>query len=152
MKRQHFILLVSALVCLSVLTGCGTYVVPSAPAPTIKATQTPRPTQTPKATDAAAPTPTEAPKPTDAPKPTSTPKPSATPAATADYIGEAEAQRLALEHAGFAEGDVTYLHVHLDLDDLKPEYDVEFHKGAIEYDYEIDAVSGAIVSFDADMD
>ena len=80
--------------------------------------------------------------PADAPVPAET-QPS-------DGITEAEAQAIALEHAGLTEEAVSRLHVRKDFDDGRQEYDVEFHVEYLEYEYEIDAVTGKILSFDKD--
>ena len=40
----------------------------------------------------------------------------------------------------------------LELEDNRLVYDVEFYSGNVEYDYDIDAVSGAIVSADKDIE
>ena len=61
------------------------------------------------------------------------------------FISEADAKKTAFDHAGVAEADVTGLRVKLD-------YDVEFYSGNQEYDYEINAVDGTILSFDQEMD
>ena len=76
-------------------------------------------------------------------------------AAAADsssYIGEEKALQIALEHAGLAAADLTFSKVKLDFDDGKWTYDTEFYAGNQEYDYEIDAVTGDILSFDYDME
>lgn len=67
-------------------------------------------------------------------------------------IGEEEAKRIALEHAGLAEADVTFVRVNLDWDDGRQEYEVEFYKDNTEYDYDIDAATGEIRSFDSDAE
>lgn len=69
-----------------------------------------------------------------------------------DDIGEAKAREIALEHAGLAEADVTFVKVRLDRDDGRLDYDVDFYSGNTEYDYEIDAATGEIVSFDSEID
>ena len=66
-------------------------------------------------------------------------------------ITEAEAQAIALEHAGLTEADISRLEVRKDFDDGRQEYDVEFHADRLEYEYEIDAVTGKILSFDKDL-
>lgn len=71
-----------------------------------------------------------------------------TPTAAASYIGEAAAKRVALSHAGLSENEVTFLSVRLDYERGKAIYETEFQSGQKEYDYEIDALSGEIVSFD----
>ena len=67
-------------------------------------------------------------------------------------IGEDQALKIALEDAGFAESDVTLTNVHLDMDDGRTEYDVEFHKDNVEYDYSIDAYSGDILEKSSETD
>lgn len=68
------------------------------------------------------------------------------------YIGEAAAKEAALGHAGLAESEVTINHVKLDREDGREVYEVEFWKDRTEYDYEIDAASGEILSYDKDME
>ncbi len=69
-----------------------------------------------------------------------------------NYIGETEAKAIALAHAGLAQADVSQMICKLDYDDGVAEYEVEFWDGTTEYDYEINAVSGAIISYDYDME
>ncbi len=73
-------------------------------------------------------------------------------ASVEDYITADEATTIALSHANIAETDTTYLHNKLDYDDGRAEYDVEFWVGNIEYDYEIDAISGEVLSYDYDAE
>lgn len=69
------------------------------------------------------------------------------------YIGEDEAKRIALEHAGLDESQVTFVCAFLEFDDRQWEYEVEFYtQNYEEYDYEIDAYTGAIISFDYDAE
>ena len=68
------------------------------------------------------------------------------------YIGEAKAKAIALEHAGLSESQVTFVRAKLDFDDGRWEYEVEFYAGNTEYDYDIDATTGAIRSFDHDAE
>lgn len=63
-------------------------------------------------------------------------------------ITEAEAQAIALEHAGLTADQVTRLQVEYSLDDLRPEYEVEFYYDQQEYSYELHAETGEILSFD----
>lgn len=65
-------------------------------------------------------------------------------------ITEEEAKNIALEHAGFTADQVTGLRVELEYDHGRQEYDVSFREGYWEYDYEIDAQSGQILSFEKD--
>ena len=67
-------------------------------------------------------------------------------------IGEAKAKDLALSHAGLTAGQVTFLQVKLDWEDGRQVYEVEFYSGSKEYDYEIDTATGAIVSYDYDIE
>lgn len=69
-----------------------------------------------------------------------------------DYIGEARAKEIALDHAGISSSAVTFVHVELDWDDGRPEYEVEFYAGGKEYDYDIDARTGDIRSYDFDAE
>lgn len=69
------------------------------------------------------------------------------------YIGEEEARRIALEHAGLEESQVTFVLSRLEFDDGQWGYDVEFYTANYEeYDYEIDAYTGAVISFDYDAE
>ena len=67
-----------------------------------------------------------------------------------NYIGEAKAKQIALEHAGVKESDATFRYVKLDVDDGAVRYDVEFWANNMEYEYDINAVTGQILSFDYD--
>ena len=69
-----------------------------------------------------------------------------------DYIGKTTAKRIALKDAGVKRSDAHGMHVALDTDDGSTVYDVEFYSGTTEYDYEIDAKSGEIVSKDQDAE
>ena len=71
---------------------------------------------------------------------------------SASYIGEAKAKEIALSHAGLNTAQVTFLRAVLDYDDGRAEYDVEFWSGSKEYDYEIDAATGDILSYDNDVE
>ena len=73
--------------------------------------------------------------------------------ATAAGINEDGALDIALKHAGVAKSDISFNRVHLDFDDDlgKTFFDVEFHVGAKEYNYDIDPVTGAIYEFDVDF-
>ena len=79
--------------------------------------------------------------------------PAAAPAASGDsYIGEQAAIDIALADAGFSAGDVRELEAELDRDDYRIHYDVEFKNGDREYDYDVDAVTGEILSVDSEID
>ena len=75
-------------------------------------------------------------------------------AAKAADLNEEGALDIALKHAGVAKSDVTRKNVHCDFDDDlgKTVFDVEFHVGIKEYNYDIDPVTGEICKFDVDID
>lgn len=65
-------------------------------------------------------------------------------------LSSEEAQNIALKHAGFTADQVTALHTKYEVDSGIPRYDVEFYHEFIEYDYEIHADTGEILSFSKD--
>ena len=69
---------------------------------------------------------------------------------TSAKITEEEAKSIALTHAGFTADQVNRLRVEFEYDDGIPEYSVEFREGYLEYDYDIHAVTGQILSFEKD--
>ena len=70
----------------------------------------------------------------------------------AKQISADKAKKIALGDAKLAEKDVTFVKVELEFENNRLVYDVEFYSGNVEYDYDIDAVSGAIVSSDRDIE
>ena len=70
---------------------------------------------------------------------------------TAD-IGEAKARSVALSHAGISESSTSYIYAKKDWDDGRWVYDVEFWADGKEYDYEILASDGTILSYDSDAE
>ncbi|MBQ8514377.1 MAG: PepSY domain-containing protein [Ruminococcus sp.] len=74
-------------------------------------------------------------------------------AAGADsYIGIDKAKEIALNHSGLLAAEVQFSKAKLENDDGRTEYEVEFYSGRTEYDYTIDAVSGAILEYDTELD
>ena len=69
---------------------------------------------------------------------------------TSPKLSREEAEKIALEHAGLTGDQVKYLHTEYEIDDGKPQYEVSFHQDRWEYDYEIDADTGAVISFEKD--
>ena len=61
-----------------------------------------------------------------------------------------DAQNIALEHAGFTRDEVERLRAEGEIDDGVPHYDVQFAVGLVEYEYEIHAETGDILSFEQD--
>lgn len=68
------------------------------------------------------------------------------------YIGIDKAKTIAVNHAGLSISDITFSKAKLDTDDGKTVYEIEFYKGGIEYEYEIDASSGKILEYDSEQD
>ena len=67
-------------------------------------------------------------------------------------LTEEQALAIALEHAGLTEEQVSYLNAHLDRDDGRWVYEIEFREGRTEYEYAVNASSGKIVDYDKDWD
>ena len=63
-----------------------------------------------------------------------------------------QARDIALRHAGLTANDVKGLRVEFDYDDGRPEYDVDFRSGGYEYEYEIHAETGDIITWDKEWD
>ena len=72
--------------------------------------------------------------------------------ASSAAISEAEAQSIALDHAGVASGDALGLRVKLDWENGVQVYDVEFRADSIEYEYELRASDGAVLKAERDKD
>ena len=68
------------------------------------------------------------------------------------YIGADKAKSIALADAGVNAADAVFLKAKLDRDDGRVEYEVEFYSGSTEYDYDIDALTGSIISRDWELD
>lgn len=117
-------------------------------APQARQTQQPQETQQPQATQR--PQPTQEPAQTQEPQ--ATQQPQATLQPSGDYIGEAAAKAAALAHAGLTESQVGRVEVSLDRDDGRVVYEVEFKLNRMEYEYDIDAATGAILEWDHDYD
>lgn len=90
------------------------------------------------------------------PQPSSSVDPSPSPTASQSGSGtitEDQARQIALDHAGLSASQVTFLKSSLDYDDGRQVYDVEFYSSDYtEYDYEIDAATGDILSYDSDAE
>ena len=63
-----------------------------------------------------------------------------------------QAKKTALDHAGLNENEVRFSSAKLENDDGKYEYDIEFYKDNVEYEYEINAVTGEIIDSEIDYD
>ena len=82
--------------------------------------------------------------------PNATTKPTA-PSDGAD-IGHAKAKSIALNHAGLSENQAYDMDIELDDEDGTLVYEVEFKSGGMEYSYEINAATGAILKHEAEID
>lgn len=95
-----------------------------------------------------------------APNPANTPAPAAAapaPAAsTAKGVTLDTAKQTALQHAGKSASEVKFVKAHQDIDDGRSIYEIEFvvqsGNSYQEYDYEIDASTGAVLSSDFDAE
>ena len=76
----------------------------------------------------------------------------AKPIAPTGDIGHAKAKSIALNHAGVSEGKAYDMEIELDDEDGTLVYEVEFKSGGMEYSYEINAASGAILKHEAELD
>ena len=65
-------------------------------------------------------------------------------------IGPERAKEIALEKAGVKAEDTLFINAHLDRDDGRVEYDVEFQSGNTEYEVSVDAVTGEINEFSSE--
>lgn len=63
-----------------------------------------------------------------------------------------QAKEIALNHAGQSASAVYFDKLELDHDDGKQKYEIEFISGNTEYEYDIDAVTGAVLKYDWDYD
>lgn len=65
-----------------------------------------------------------------------------------DYIGAEKAKNIALEAAGLPASEVLFTSTELDSRNGLNYYEVEFTAGGLEYEYDIDALTGAIIEAD----
>ena len=72
-------------------------------------------------------------------------------ASAKSYIGKDAALSAALKAAGLTKDQVKNIEVKLDNDDGVMVYEVEFDRGYDEYDYDINAKTGAVVSYDNEI-
>ena len=92
---------------------------------------------------------------TTASTPNETTKPSdqkPDPSGTAQDIGHAKAKSIALNHAGVSENEAYDMEIELDDEDGTLVYEVEFKFGGMEYSYEINAATGAVLKHEAEID
>lgn len=63
------------------------------------------------------------------------------------YIGTEAAQAAAFAHAGVSSSDAVVLEVDYDYEDGCMVYEIEFVVGSVEYEYDIDAATGAVIKY-----
>ena len=78
------------------------------------------------------------------------PQTAASTQAAASGISADRAKQIALSHAGVS--GASFTKVELDTDDGVRVYEIEFKVGNVEYDYDINAISGAILSSSSEID
>lgn len=81
-----------------------------------------------------------------------TTKANTTKAASSNYIGVSKAKSIALNKAGVSSSNARFTTAKLDNDDGVAVYEIEFTSGNYEYDFEINAKTGAIIEWDRDYD
>ena len=62
------------------------------------------------------------------------------------------AKQIALAKVGMKESEVKMTKAYQDTDDGRKVYEIEFVVNGMEYEFDIDASSGVILDFDADLD
>lgn len=83
--------------------------------------------------------------------PQSVPQESFAPVDPSQLLTPTQVEDIALEHAGVSREDAVGMHTVLDLNNGRQVYEVDFQSGHLEYDYEIDAVTGQIIDWDKDV-
>ncbi len=62
-----------------------------------------------------------------------------------DYIGLDAAKKIALAHAGVAATDVRFEDAEFDSDDGKAVYEIDFYADGVEYEYDVNAITGEVL-------
>lgn len=63
-------------------------------------------------------------------------------------VTQAQAKAIALGHARIQEDNIQNFEIEIDAKSTQVVYEIQFHSGAYEYEYEVDALSGTIVKFE----
>ncbi|MBE7039601.1 MAG: hypothetical protein E7398_02600 [Ruminococcaceae bacterium] len=69
-----------------------------------------------------------------------------------EYIGEEKAKEIALEKAGITDEGIIYDRTELESDGGRWIYEIDFKKDTTEYEADIDALTGEIISWSVDKD
>lgn len=67
-------------------------------------------------------------------------------------VTDRQAFEIALKHAGVQEKDTSRQEIELDYENGKQVYEVGFHVGKMEYDYDIDASTGDVLKYEIEQD
>ena len=67
---------------------------------------------------------------------------------TAPMLTREQAEKIALEYLGFAPDQVSRLRSEFEIDDGLARYDIQFFQGDWEYEFEISAEDGRLLSYD----
>ena len=70
--------------------------------------------------------------------------------AAPEKLTQEQALQVALDHLGFQADQISRLRTEFEIDDGIPQYDIEFHQGDWEYEFEIHGENGKIISYDKD--
>ena len=65
-------------------------------------------------------------------------------------ITKEQAEKIALDYLGFTADQVSRMRTEYEIDDGIPQFDIELHQGDWEYEFEIHAETGKILSYDND--
>ena len=84
------------------------------------------------------------------PVPEASSAPTQAPVEQPQMLTEEEARQIALDYLGFTADQVTRLRSQYEIDDGIPQFDIEFYQGDWEYEFEIHAEDGRILSYDKD--
>ena len=74
------------------------------------------------------------------------------PGNTESKISIEDAKSIAASHAGLSASDVRFKKAKLDWEDGRAVYEIEFYQNGMEYEYEIDAITGKILDYEWDLD
>ena len=119
-------------------------------APTQPQTAAPTPAPIQPQTAASTPAPTQPQTVVSTAVPTEAPTQPPTQPAVPSTISAERAKQIALSHAGV--GGANFTKVELDTDDGVQVYEIEFKVGNVEYEYDINAISGEIISSKSEVD
>lgn len=135
--KKLFVLTIGSILLAGLLLGCDKNIPVPTPSPDAAAMQTAIPA-------------TLNPAATISPTPTAVPPHKSIDSST--FIGENRAKTIALEKAGLTANAVRFDRVELDEDNGIWHYEVEFTKDNLEYDADIKADDGTVLSWEVDTD